>query len=358
MAQEQLAEMYKYVMAHEEAKAEGREYTGPDLTSPSSKSVASSKRERNKPSNLNLASSDEKAHSRGSSILSFLKSPRKKPASAMQISSPIMTPMSGTFPRRDEQELNAIPPRHYAPAAPPPIPSDLGSRRPTFTTASSAGNQLPSPDVSPVSTQSIDSRIDAPVSHAPAREARAAARREQREREGRGDNGRFHSRDVSAATSASGEPDPVSAVSEKSTSGLVGLPTSPKPGVDRFPSLDSLPTSPRPGQTFAKSASPQSAIRQGGALPLRAYESSLTSPTSSSFNTTKQTVFTRAEGPLSPGLRTPWTGAPVPYTPYQPFSPVMPITPSVVTKADRKRMKKLEPKTPTLEMVKATEEIW
>lgn len=367
MAQQQLEEMYKYVMEQEQAKAEGREYQGPPLTSPSAKSVASSKKEKNKPSNLNLAAQHEREQSRSSSLFSFLKSPRKKSATgSMNISSPIMTPMSGTFPRHEDQEMNSIPPRHYAPPAPPPVPSDLSFRR-GASVANSSANHLPSPDISPVSTQSIDSRIDTAIGQAPTREGRAAARREQRERgAARDDSGpSSHSRDVSAGTSTSGEyeHEPVSAGTEKSTSGLVGLPTSPKPGVNRFPSLDSLPASPRPGQqTFAKQLSGQSAVRPGGALPLRAYEPAVTSPTATSFATTKQTVFTRAAGPLSPGmqtgLRTPWTGAPVPYTPYQPFSPVVPITPSVVTRADRKRMKKLEPKTPTVEMVKDTDEIW
>ncbi|GAB1315899.1 hypothetical protein MFIFM68171_06109 [Madurella fahalii] len=362
MAQQQLEEMYKYVMEQEQAKAEGREYQGPPLTSPSAKSVASSKRERNKPSNLNLNARDEKSQSRSSSLFSFLKSPRKKSTGTMNISSPIMTPMSGTFPRHDDQEMNAIPHRHYAPAAPPPVPSDLAHRSAAHGASSSARNNLPTPEISPASTQSIDSRIDAAIGQPPSREDRAAARREQR---GRDDNGASHSRDVSAGTSTSGEHEPVSAVSDKSTSGLVGLPTSPKPGVNRFPSLDSLPASPRPGQqTFATQpfGGQSSAVRQGGALPLRAYEPSLASPTAESYATTKQTVFTRAAGPLSPGMQTglmtPWTGAPVPYTPYQPFSPVVPITPSVVTRADRKRMKKLEPKTPTVEMVKDTDEVW
>jgi hypothetical protein len=34
----------------------------------------------------------------------------------------------------------------------------------------------------------------------------------------------------------------------------------------------------------------------------------------------------------------------VPYSPYQPFSPVIPITPRLVTKEDRKIMKKQEKK--------------
>ncbi|KAK4187220.1 hypothetical protein QBC35DRAFT_385363 [Podospora australis] len=347
MAQNQLEEMYRHVMEQEAAKAEGRPYEPPQVTSPSMKSVntlpptpGTSKRERNKPSNLNLAR-DEKAQSRGSSILSFLKSPRKnKVQGGMVISSPIMTPMSGTFPRHDEQEMNPIPPRHYAPPAPPPVPAavhDLPLRR--GTAASASATHLPSPDISPVSTQSIDSRIgnNTTLSRPP------TSRREQ--------------------PTTAADQEPVSATtSEAGSVGHVGLPLSPKPGANRFPSFDSLPVSPRPGQTsFPKSAT---AVRAGGALPFRAYEpSGIVSPTSGSFApSTKQTVFTRAEGPLSPGMptgmRTPWTGAPVPYTPYQPFSPVVPITPSVVTRADRKRMKRLEPKTPTVEMVKDADEYW
>jgi hypothetical protein len=398
MAQQQLEEMYRHVMEQEQAKAEGREYQGPpSLASPSSNMVGASpakagglKKERNKPTSLNLAR-DDKAQSRGSSIFAFLKSPRKNKmgAAGMSISSPIMTPMSGTFPRHDDQEMNAIQPRHYAPPAPPPVPSssDLPFRR--AAAASAAGSsQLPTPDISPVSTQSIDSRIDAAIGQPPTR----AARREQRDREARtGDRLPSHSREISstATSTAGGDHEPNSASSEQSTTKLVSLPLSPRPGATRFPSDISLPASPRPhqqsfhlpGQTGgANSSTPSfprppygnhggssnsvatSAVREGGALPLRAYEPSLSSPTAASY-TTKQTVFTRAApGPLSPGMqtgmRTPWTGAPVPYTPYQPFSPVVPITPSVVTKADRKRMRRMEPKTPTVEMVRDTEDIW
>ncbi|AEO58962.1 hypothetical protein MYCTH_2306767 [Thermothelomyces thermophilus ATCC 42464] len=411
MAQQQLEEMYKYVMEHEQAKAEGREYEGPPIASPSSGASPTKgpKKERNKPSNLNL-SRDDKAQSRGSSFLSFLKSPRKSKMNAnVTISSPILTPMSGTFPRHDDQEMNAMAPRHYAPAAPPPVPSssDLSFRRATASTAGGS-HHLPTPDISPVSSQSIDSRIDAAIGKPPSR----AAWRERHEREGRSSNRLpSHSHNDSSATSTAGDHEPVSASSERSTTRLVGLPASPRPNATRFPSDLSLPASPRPHQqsfqqqqqqqqqsgpnnnsnsndsndssnnnnknnaSSSTSSFPRpSAVREGGTLPLRTYEqqqqqqqqgSSVTSPTAASFaTTTRQTVFTRAEGPLSPGtalptgMRTPWTGAPVPYSPYQPFSPVVPITPSVVTRADRKRMKKLEPRTPTVEMVRSDEELW
>ncbi|KAK3402271.1 hypothetical protein B0T20DRAFT_403942 [Sordaria brevicollis] len=413
MAQQQLEEMYKHVMEQEEAKAEGRQYIPPNLPRPSVSSVVSQQQpqqapptgalRKNKPSNLNLSQEKEEKQSRGSSLLNFLKSPKKNKApQGLSISSPIMTPMSGTFPRGyhpdvDGQEMNPIPPRHYAPAKPPPIPSDvLPFRR---QNSGQQQGQYPTPDISPVSTQSIDQRIDVALHRPPTRGDRQGDR--QGERQGSRPDERLpsHIRDPSAASNASsltGDAylaDPPSAVSEKSTSGLVsgtvGLPSSPRPGVNRFPSLDStrtLPSSPKPGASFSSTRSgasstlranapaplnsltnnnnaSSSAVRAGGALPLRAYEPSLASPTSGS-QTTKQTVFTRqANGPLSPGmstagLRTPWTGAPVPYSPYQPFSPVVPITPSLVTKADRKRMRKFEPKTPTVEMVRSEEEIW
>ncbi|KAK3903936.1 hypothetical protein C8A05DRAFT_42923 [Staphylotrichum tortipilum] len=306
MAQQQLEEMYRHVMEQEQAKAEGREYHGPTLPSPSTATSASPvkssgglKKGRNKPTSLNLAKDEKSAsQSRGSSLFAFLKSPRKNKMGApgMSISSPIMTPMSGTFPRHDGQEMNQMnpmSPRHYAPPAAPPVSTDLPFRRAAAAGGSTtSSHHLPTPDISPVSTQSIDSRIDAAIGP--------------------------------AAT--------------------FQLP----------------PFIPAPGSTTGSNT----AVRAGGALPLRAYQpSSLSSPTAASF-ATKQTVFTRA-GPMSPGgglhtggMRTPWTGAPVPYTPYQPFSPVVPITPSVVTKADRKRMKRMEPKTPTVEMVRDADDIW
>ncbi|KAI1134125.1 hypothetical protein F5Y05DRAFT_245506 [Hypoxylon sp. FL0543] len=326
MAQQQLEEMYRLVMEQEAAKEAGVTLDQPPAPLPSQQLPPPKqgilKRGKNKPANLDLGSGAEKPQSRASSILSAFKSPRKKNVKGINISSPIMTPMSGSFPRHEEEEMSAIPPRHYAPASPPPVPTDQApyprGSRPQVA-------PITPPDISPESTQSIDERLG---------------------------NMRSNSQYT--------EPDPVSAVSDRSTAPLVGLPSSPKPGVNRFPSL---PASPKPGATFPTSPREQSfsrpnaptAVRTGGTLPLRAYEPALSSP---SAQTTKQTTFERTT-PLSPsGLRTPWTGAPVPYTPYQPFSPVVPITPSLVTKADRKRMKQLQPKTPTMEMVKSDDDVW
>ncbi len=344
MAQQQLEEMYKYVMEQEAAKEAGITLERPpSAISPVSKEASTTslpkqgilKKGKNKPANLNLERDDrEKPESRASSIFSSIMSPRKKKSmKGISISSPIMTPQSSTFPRHDGEEMNSIPPRHYAPASPPPIPGDqVPYSRDTRYNPQAA--PITPPDFSPESTQSIDERLGAQFGH---------------------------SRNNSQAPT---EADPISAVSDRSTAPLVGLPSSPKPGVSRFPSLPASPKpgatfptspiSPQPGSTFFRPNAP-SAVRTGGALPLRAYEPALTSP---SMQTTKQTTFERA-APLSPsGLRTPWTGAPVPYTPYQPFSPVVPVTPSLITKADRKRMKQLQPKTPTVEMVKGSDEVW
>lgn len=335
MAQNQLEEMYKYVMEHEAAKEAGTPIEAPptplakQFPSAASPKPSILKRGKGKPANLNLGREEPERQSRASSILSVLKSPRKKNTKGISISSPIMTPMSGTFPRHDGgEEMNVIPPRHYAPAGPPPVPTEQPAYLQSNRYAGPAAPMTP-PDLSPESTQSIDERIGAQFGHS-----------------------RFDSQ-------APSEIDPVSAASERSTAPLVGLPSSPKPNVTRFPSL---PSSPKPGATFPTSPrsghfsrpNAPSAVRTGGTLPLRAYEPALSSP---SAQTTKQTTFERAM-PLSPSARTPWTGAPVPYTPYQPFSPVIPVTPSLVTKADRKRMKQLQPKTPTMQMVQDTDDVW
>ncbi|KAK5626449.1 hypothetical protein RRF57_002164 [Xylaria bambusicola] len=335
MAQQQLEEMYKYVLEHEAAKEAGTPIErppsplakqAPPVTSPKSGIL---KRGKNKPANLELGQGEPEKQSRASSFLSVLKSPRKKSSTkGISISSPILTPMSGTFPRQDEQEMNVIPPRHYAPSSPPPVPTDQPAYL-QYTRHTGPVAPITPPDLSPESTQSIDERLGAQFGH-----------------------NRYDSQ-------APTEVDPVSATSERSTTPLVGLPSSPKPNATRFPSLPSspkpgatFPTSPRSGQ-FSRPNAP-SAVRTGGTLPLRAYEPALSSP---SAQTTKQTTFERTM-PLSPGARTPWTGAPVPYSPYQPFSPVVPVTPSLVTKADRKRMKQLQPKTPTMSMVQSSDEMW
>lgn len=331
MAQQQLEEMYKYVLEHEDAKQKGIAPELPDLPGSSIRSsgvgdkssisemstrTSSSKKERTKPASLNLAAAnEEQSQSRTSSFLSSLRSPKKKPQKGINISSPMMTPQSATFPRHDGQEMGGIPPRHYAPPPPPPVPMS----------ESQHGGAPMTPDISPQSVQSIDERIAVQLDT-----SRAIS----------------HSRNISQAPT---EYDPESATSATSRTPLVGLPASPRSS--RGPSL---PSSPKPGATFARPKQ-SSAVRTGGSLPLRAYEPSAASPTA---QTTKQTVFER-KGPLSPTTgRTPFTAGATPYSPYQPFTPVVPMTPSLVTREDRRRMKRLVPKTPTLEMVENSDEVW
>lgn len=322
MAQNQLEEMYKHVMEHEDAKQRGvvldtPVYPNQQRSSTSDKSVTSpSKKDKAKPANLNLASDvGGKTQSRTSSFFSALRSPRKKAVKGINISSPIMTPQSATFPRNDSQEMSPIPHRNYAPPPPPPIPTD---QIPFGAQVRNSGAP-PTPNMSPESIQSIDERISAQLGPS------------------------------NASNAGRSEADPESATSQTP---LVGLPSSPKPGAT-FPSL---PSSPKPGATFQRSNAP-SAVRTGGNLPLRAYEPSLSSPSAMAF-TTKQTVFER-RGPLSPTTgRTPMTAGAVPYSPYQPYTPVIPMTPSLVTREDRKRMKRMVPKTPTTELVKSSDEMW
>lgn len=327
MAQQQLEEMYKYVMEHEEAKQKGIILESPvaspnpqrdSTTSEKSKGLLS-KKNKSKPTSLNLAAAkEEKSKSKTSALFSSLLSPKKKQANVVSISSPIMTPMSGTFPQHESREMSAIPPRHYAPPPPPPVPTD----QVPFGAVNTRVPGAPiTPDMSPQSIQTIDERIGASLDRS--------------------------SRNNLPYT----ERDPESATSDHSQVPLVGLPSSPKPG-STFPSL---PSSPRPGASFSR-PNPPSAVRTGGTLPLRAYEEQLGSPFVTN-QTTKQTVFERT-GPLSPTGRTPFTASAVPYSPYQPYTPLMPITPGLVTKEDRKRMKRMVPKTPTLEMVKSSEDIW
>ena len=335
MAQSQLEEMFKYVMEQEEAKKQGIILQGTPVLSTQSRpstsdrSTTTLKKEKAKPAGLDLSRDrEDRTQSKTPSFFSALRSPRSKKGSSMRgmsISSPMMTPASENFPKQESQEMERIPPRQYQPPPPPPVPTDQLPFRQERQSQRSTRQLAPAPltpNDSPESTMSIDERIGSqlPVSH---------------------------SRKSSMAPS---DHEPVSASTERSHTPLIGLPSSPKPNVTRFPTL---PASPKPGATFQRKA-PPSAVRTGGALPFRAYESSMASPKLQ----TQETTFERSY-PLSPmTARTPGTAMAVPYTPYQPFTPCVPMTPSLVTKADRKRMRRLEPKTPTMEMVESTDDVW
>merc|ERR1711964_939206 len=77
------------------------------------------KSEKARPATLTLDEGKTKSHSRTSSLISSLKSPRRKGIRGMRISSPIPTPVSATFPTSaasDEEPLTPHPP--------PPVPKD------------------------------------------------------------------------------------------------------------------------------------------------------------------------------------------------------------------------------------------
>ncbi|KAG6010692.1 hypothetical protein E4U21_005191 [Claviceps maximensis] len=330
MAQSQLDEMYRHVLEQDDAIQRGIVLDEPVNAGPcggisrTDKVVTSPRKDRIKPANLKLKAAafgdktfGDKAQSKTSAFFAALRSPRKKQIKGVNISSPIMTPQSGTFPRHESREMSAIPPRNYAPLPPPPIPSEqipLGAR-----VRKARGPPL---ELTPESIQSIDQQI----------------------------NTQLHALKVSQANS---EVDPVSTTSRHSQTPLVELPSSHKANANIG---STLPVSPKPGDTFPRANAP-SAVRAGGNLPLRAYEPAMSSPMDT-CQMTKQTVFER-RGPLSPTTgRAPMTAGAVPYSPYQPFTPVIPITPSLVTKEDRKRMRRMVPKTPTMEMVKDSDEMW
>ncbi|KFX95092.1 hypothetical protein V495_06840 [Pseudogymnoascus sp. VKM F-4514 (FW-929)] len=121
-----LEDLYAHVMEQEEAKAAGLNVadmpapTPLPSVSPQRQSTTSSKRlEKIKPANL---SSTEKTHSRASSLISSLKSPKRKGIRGMKISSPMATPLSTTFPATYASDEEPLSPRNYQPPPPPPVP--------------------------------------------------------------------------------------------------------------------------------------------------------------------------------------------------------------------------------------------
>lgn len=329
MLQRDLEDIYAHVMEQEAAKAAGvkpaemppplpLQSSTPTPIAPPQRSITPKKIEKSRPSNLTLEEPKSKPPSRTSSIISSLKSPKRKGIRGMIISSPVPTPISATFPppeqASDEEPLS---PRFYDPPPPPPVPKDQVPY--THVRKGSRG--------SPVSpTRSIAEQLSpygAPVSQ-------------------------FH-RPNPSQTSVQSSRDPASATSTTSQTPLFPA------QVRRQPSFPNKSTN---NSTTNLPPSNNSSVRQ---LPLRQFEPAMQSP---SFSYSTKTTVLERTSPLSPGLttgggpRTPWSAGAVPYSPYQPFTPMMPITPRLVTKADRKAMKKAQPKTPVLEMIKSEDELW
>lgn len=306
-----LADLYAHVMEQEEAKSRGQNiadmpkpYPPPSISPQRGKASSSSKRRLEKPNPINLKA-PETSHSRSSSLISSIKSPKRKGVRGMKISSPIPTPLSATFPAHYASDEEPLTPRHYHHPPPPPLPKDTPYMR----------NQ--------------ESFTGQPYMS--------------------------HSRNTSSVNTAH-NPSPVSptlSIAEQmSTLSMHPAPNNRSIATSRPPNLMI------PGPVVnAHPVNTNTASNPSRQLPFRAYDPppGLSSPSFS--QSTKTTVLERTT-PLSPGLKTPWTAGAVPYTPYQPFTPLVPVTPRLVTREDRKAMKRMEPKSPVMEMVASEEELW
>ncbi len=341
MMQRDLEDLYAHVMEQEDAKRAGaivKEMPPPPqlqrapvpAEAPQRQSSPNKKAEKARPSTLTFDEPKPKNPSRASSIISSIKSPKRKGIRGLRISSPIPTPMSATFPGNasDEEPLT---PRYYAPPPPPPIPKDQVPFQ--------SHSRNPSTGESP--TRSIASQLDpygAPSRHRP------------------------NLSQISMVSSHQGDPN--SAISASSQTPLFSLPSSPRSkfaSQNPYGQQSNASATPDPNPSTSQVALP-SAQSSSRALPLRQFEPALTSPSFMS-QSTKTTVLERTTpvggaGPRTGGLKTPWSAGAVPYSPYMPFTPMMPVTPRLVTKEERKAKKKAEGRAPVLEMIKGEDELW
>ncbi|CAG8974522.1 hypothetical protein HYALB_00009057 [Hymenoscyphus albidus] len=311
MAARNLEDIYAHVMEQEEAKAAGlspKEMPPPaPLQRPGSIPAPAPQKGSRRPSAITI-DGNKSTRSRASSILSVLKSPRRKQNRPLQISSPLPTPMSATFPRDGGSDTEPLSPKYYKP--PPPIPTD----QVPYTDSRNTSNITPT---SP--TRSIAEQM-APY--------------------GPGGSGNSRHRQYPSQASAHSY-DPGSASTTTSQT-----PLNPPPTKKAIP--HPIPTASNPTNAHTR------------ALPFRQFEPALQSP---SFKpATKTTVLERKgpqhSGPMTGGLRTaPWSPGAVPYSPfYQPMTPMIPVTPTLVTRQDRKMMKKQQKKAPVQELV--SDDMW
>lgn len=326
-----LEDIYAHVMAQEEAKAAGVELPPPPMpiyraSQSSLPSVApqrlSKKSDKSRPTTLDVEGS-KKPQSRASSFISSLKSPRKKNTRELQISSPIPTPLSSTFPTNYASDEEPLSPRYYSPPPPPPAPN--GQDQSGFPYSHSRNN---SNDPSPVSP------------------ARSIAEQ------------------LSAVRLSNNQPQPFQHRMNQHSQSSIQTATSntnrqiPAP-IQTQPARNPLANNPLPALKTGvnQNSTAGSANASTRTLPFRAFDppAGLSSPTFSQM--TKTTVLERTT-PLSPGMRTPFTAGAVPYSPYQPQTPLIPVTPRLVTKEDRKRMKRHEKRAPVMELIKSDDEMW
>lgn len=311
MAARNLEDIYAHVMEQEDAKAAGlspKEMPPPAaLQRPAQIPTPAPQRGSRRPSAITIDDT-KSTKSRASSIMSVLKSPRRKSNRPLQISSPLPTPKSATFPRDGGSDCEPLSPKYYKP--PPPVPTDQ------VPYTHSRNNSSISPS-SP--TRSIAEQL---APYGPG---------------GPGTSSR-HRNFPSQASNQSYDPTSTST---------------------QAPSLTSPPTKKSLPHPIPTASNPPSTNASSRTLPFRQFEPALQSP---SFKpATKTTVLERNgpqhSGPQTGGLKTPWSAGAVPYSPfYQPFTPMIPVTPRLVTKEDRKMMKKQQKKAPVQELV--SDDVW
>ncbi|QSZ35313.1 hypothetical protein DSL72_008182 [Monilinia vaccinii-corymbosi] len=353
MMNRNLEDLYAHVMEQEEAKAAGidvRSMPPPKVpgaaSAPATEQVQppSQKLGRNKPADI----SSTKTHSRASSIISSLTSPRSAPRSptsprkkgirGLRISSPIATPQSTTFSHAasDEEPLT---PREYVYRAPPPIPRSQAPYGSTCENGESPTRSIAETleKVSPVS----------PRQHLPSLDTRNLRISLQSE---------MNTASPQSATDDRTTPTfprPLRAAPSK-----ISLPNRSKPSNASPVSPDSPSSSTAIGSTSTAQTAHKPTLAPTRSLPFREqFQQNMLSPNLPTKTTVLERV-PRHNGQKTGGLRTPFSGGTVPYSPYQPFTPMMPITPRLITKEDRKQAKKMMPRTPVVELIRSEEEIW
>ncbi|KAI9650548.1 hypothetical protein NHQ30_000565 [Ciborinia camelliae] len=373
MMNRDLEDLYAHVMEQEEAKAAGMDIRsmpppkvpgGMSAAAPQQTQPPSKKLGKHKPLEININDNKStKTHSRASSIISALTSPRSVPRSpisprrkgirGLRISSPIATPHSTTFSHAasDEEPLT---PRGYVHRAPPPIPRNQAPYSSMYENGESPTRSIAETleTITPVSPQlNLPNQTSKDLPSINTRNLQISLKSE-----------------MNTASPQSVMEDRTKTMFSRPLRASPSKPSLPhKPKISNGSSAS--PDSPSSSTAIGSSSNAQTLSNPTSAptrsLPFREqFQQNMLSPT---LPATKTTVLERVPrdngqktggGLRTGGLRTPFSGGTVPYSPYQPFTPMMPITPRLVTKEDRKKMKKSMTKTPVVELIKSEEDLW
>ena len=382
-----LEDIYAHVMAQEEAKEQGLDVKSLPKVAPGGTPISPMSSPRwsgqakpeepllppakgkKKPQQLNL---DEKAQKN-------VKSPSKTATFMHALKSPfsaLKTPKTATPHSATAPEIEPVSPRHYITG--PLLPTNPSSHNRMISNPSIA-EQLSSTNTSPDESYPPNNFPSSPTSVQSLR----VSLRDRDNATPRQGNPSSQPTDIPSARNnfhqrLTPPMSPTTIMASKPTSAVL-------PGVQ---TLHSIPTpisspsvshytKPPSAHTNPHAHTNNSASNPTGALPFRAYDTTLSSTTSPTTTTTfatpatKTTVLERTEalspsGPKTGGLpRTPWTAGAVPYSPYMPNTPMMPITPRLVTREERKMARKRDrkeglrsPVGPVVELVRGEGEVW